>query len=365
MMLQKLISKVEKARMLVAGSIILLLLIENILVGVCVAAMQNMYIEERTLELDRGKIVLTIQHETDPTSLPDTTGTIDCFRTLYQNLTTDNRYTYYEIYTQPLYLASGVVLQSVQISKNVCSDFNLNTVAGRLFDSLDFVWEKEDVIPVLMGSSFQSNYMIGDIFSAEYLFQTFSFQVIGFLTPGSDIIRSNGTILLDECVVMPSFEPCAQPNTSEEYLNQKIHWANRTSGKLYIEPEDYDSVSNSIKELLNSAGVGEYSCYSSVEDGTFWIGLPLHTVAYTSAFFAILVSIGTLVLFRQTHCHLFQFFVSLMIGYPCGMTISLLMVSDYPNWISGFCMGFFIGITELLLAGMLTARQQYTEIKGK
>lgn len=129
-----------KCRPSVFGVLTLLVLLESCLLGVCAAATQTLRIEDRILDLDKGKIVLTIQHETDPTTLPDTEETIDRFRALYQNLTTDERYFYCELYAQPLYLSEDQsltadgMLQSEQISVNVCSYFGLEVAEGRLLE---------------------------------------------------------------------------------------------------------------------------------------------------------------------------------------------------------------------------------------
>lgn len=344
----------------------LLLLLEGYLLGVCVAATQTLRIEERILDLDRGKLVLTIQHETDPTTLPDTEETIDRFRTLYQELTTDDRYVYYELYAQPLYLtedqgfAVDGMLQSEQISENVCSYFGLEVAEGRLLEPEDFTWKKGETVPVLLGSAFQTRCALGDMFQAEYLFQPFSFQVVGFLTPGSDLVRSNGTVPLDECVVMPSFEPETPPETPEEYVNQKIHWANRTSGKLDLSPQDYGAVSRSVRELLDTAGVGEYSHYTSLWVEPFWLGMSLQAAAGVTGLLAALVGVGVLIFFGKSHCRFSRFLISIVLGLLIGLTVYWLTVPKYVNPLAGFGWVLLAVAVQLLLAGLLSLRQRRT-----
>ncbi len=358
-----------KCRLSVFGVLMtLLLLLESCLLGVCTAVIQIQHIEDRILDLDKGKIVLTIQHETDPTTLPDTEETIHRFRALYQNLqslTTDEQVFYFELYAQPLYLpedqgltADGM-LQSEQISVNVCSYFGLEVAQGRLLEPGDFTWKEGEAIPVLLGSAFQTHFALGDTFQAEYLFQTFSFQVVGFLAAGSDIVRSNGTVLLDSCVVMPSFEPETQPETPEEYDNQKIHWANRTSGKLYISPEDYARVSRSVYELLDTAGVGEYSVYTSVWTEPFWLGMPLRVTAGVTGFLAALAGFGALICFGKSRCRFSHFLIGMALGFLIGLPAAWLTVPEHTNLLAWAGWVLLAAAVQLLLAGLLALRQRH------
>ena len=58
-------------------------------------------LQNQTLIIDRGFAYITLQHESDPTQLPQTQESLDGFDELFARLTENQqKYTYYEIYRQ-------------------------------------------------------------------------------------------------------------------------------------------------------------------------------------------------------------------------------------------------------------------------
>ena len=251
-------------------------------------------VENRLIELDDGYIYLTIQHESNPTALDDVESTLDDFLSVYNSLNYTDKSTYYELYLQPLNvfepekfynymdetLSDTEQALCMQISENVLHDFNISLLNGRFLAGDDFVLEKDENIPVLMGFSYESIYEIGDIFEAYYLYDLYKFKVVGFLNEDCDIARSNGIIQLDKYIIMPSIIFNYTPHTTDGYASQKIHYANKTSGKLKLVPEDYIEVYETIESELKNTPVGEYSIYSSNSAMTekIFLGMDLPTL---------------------------------------------------------------------------------------
>lgn len=221
-------------------------------------------LQNQTLIIDRGFAYITLQHESDPTQLPQTQESLDGFDELFARLTENQqKYTYYEIYRQPLFM-DGDQHESIQISNNVISDFSLEINIGRGFRQEDFSSEKENPIPIILGSDLKDSYNLNDEFWAQYLYEDYLFKVIGFLSPGSQIQRSTGTINLDSYYVMPSVEFTYRPTTETQYISQIIHRANKTSGKIRVSPENLQEVKNFVLDILEQSQVGEFSCSSSI-----------------------------------------------------------------------------------------------------
>lgn len=221
-------------------------------------------LQNQTLIIDRGFAYITLQHESDPTQLPQTQESLDGFDELFARLTENQqKYTYYEIYRQPLFM-DGDQHESIQISNNVISDFSLEINIGRGFRQEDFSSEKENPIPIILGSDLKDSYNLNDEFWAQYLYEDYLFKVIGFLSPGSQIQRSTGTIDLDSYYVMPSVEFTYRPTTETQYISQIIHRANKTSGKIRVSPENLQEVKNFVLDILEQSQVGEFSCSSSI-----------------------------------------------------------------------------------------------------
>ena len=70
--------------------------------------------------------------------------------------------------------------ESIQISNNVISDFSLEINIGRGFRQEDFSSEKENPIPIILGSDLKDSYNLNDEFWAQYLYEDYLFKVIGF-----------------------------------------------------------------------------------------------------------------------------------------------------------------------------------------
>lgn len=196
---------------------------------ICTSILDNvnfiLQADRQSIEKDCGYLYMTIQHESDPTKMPLNINTLGKFISLYKNLSSSALYSYYEIYTQPLCSLpdKSIMIPSVQISENVPEDFGMEVNEGRLLNSYDFTISSGN-IAVLLGSDYIGTYEIGDSFDAEYLFYDYTFEVIGFLKEGLQIKRSDGTILLNDAVVMPSFSVHTMPKSDEEMLSYIIHY---------------------------------------------------------------------------------------------------------------------------------------------
>lgn len=250
----------------------------------------------RNIALDDGYAYINIQHETNPLELQDTAETLEQFKRLYEQLR-QTPYTYYEIYQQPLLLAEpGGRLPCLQISQNVQDDFGLTLSEGRLLNEDDFLIEKDERIPAIMGSNYKALLSVGDCFTAEYLFSDFNFEVIGFLDEGSALSISTSFVDLNGAVVIPSFAFLDLPASEREYVTQKIHCANKTSGKIKVMQEDFAEAYGAVRQLLTDSAVGSYSfAFSSYENALTAKGYSLN--AMLAAAFLLLLGTAAVLLY--------------------------------------------------------------------
>ena len=249
-----------------------------------------------TLRTDRaevtyngGCIYIGIQHEYNPLKLKNSPETLRGFQSIYDALEA-LPFDYYEIYHQPLDCSASEGMfyglysaeasrtcewaDSVQISRNVQEDFSLNVTQGHSLDDSDFQHGRGQAVPVLMGYDYSGIYGVGDRFSAKYLFSEFTFEIVGLLDKGCAISTSALYIPLDNVVVLPSLAFIDPPQSSREYTTQKIHLANKTSGKLKVRAEDFGEAYGEVQEIVSESVVGSYSVSASSlryilkEDGT-------------------------------------------------------------------------------------------------
>ncbi len=212
-----------------------------------------------------GKVYYSIQHEGNPLEVG-----LDEFQETYDDLSeafSQEGYRYLEIYYQYLesakedrgefYTAEDVLDQSAgtieaaQISINVLDDADIS--GGRYFEKEDYAYCVGDAIPVLMGAAYKGIYDLGDTFQAVYLYQEYTFQIVGFLREGTQILGGEGFAIADHYVVMPSFHLYGSDGENGGYL---IHYANKISGLVQASQYD-DSDIEKINAILAEHGVGK------------------------------------------------------------------------------------------------------------
>lgn len=216
-----------------------------------------------------GFIYYDLQHEDNPIN-----KNIADFKNIYDSLlgAQSKGYQYYEIYTQYLEnydedksyydeLSGELVkgykfVSSIQVGRNIISKSNIKLSKGRLFNKEDYLLSENNVIPIIMGDSYSAIYEVNDIIELNYLFDTYHFEVIGFLMEGTRIEFAAKNILLDGYIVMPSFNVDADREITD---GLKIHYANKTSGIVQIKVNSASIFHKNIEPLLVDKNVGTYS----------------------------------------------------------------------------------------------------------
>lgn len=224
------------------------------------------YIKINTLEKQRlgERIECALQHEENPEKVD-----LTAFYNLYNDL---QNFVYLEIYNQPLDVfwngrkhfdsytnelsKNPDRVACLQVSKNVVQKYQLKIDTGRMWKDTEFVLE-DHRIPVILGNGYSGIYEIGDVFEAEYLYESYDFSVIGFFERNSMIYTGrSGFINVDQSIVMPSF------SVQENVLptdGLKMHYANKTSGIIELDRGSYINDYRKLEDKLNLSGCGNYS----------------------------------------------------------------------------------------------------------
>lgn len=300
---------VEMKKFSIFSVFIILLTVSFTLLTCSIGFIHILNIDKKSLSMDNGNVFISLQHESNPLYLPDSPKTLSDFNTIYSDLKDNSLFTYYEIYRQHLDFSAAtdtlvtddLLSQSpsqvscVQISRNVQSDFSLKLESGTYLPESSFVLKNNDTIKVLMGYDYSTIYKIGDTFSANYLYSPFTFEVIGFLAQNSEISISTGSIPLDTYIIMPSFTFSYSPASDTEYVTQKIHFANKTSGKIKTNEGNYDASMSYVKSTMENSKVGEYSITTSSSEKNFLLnGLNLRILLLVCSVFSCLFAIFSL-----------------------------------------------------------------------
>ena len=211
-----------------------------------------------------NSVYYTIQHETNPLDI-DLRKLQKTYKDLNKTFSKSG-YRYLEVYYQYLepvkenhknfYTVQGELkqpantIQAVQISINVLNDSDVSK--GRYFKPEDYMHGRDAVIPVLMGNAYKNIYDVGDRFEAIYLYQKYSFQIVGFLQKETEISAGERSTITDDFLVMPSFN---LGENSREDAGYRIHYANKISGLVQASKYD-DSDMNEITEILTNGDIG-------------------------------------------------------------------------------------------------------------
>ncbi len=249
------------------------LLINFMILVILVAGIYLIKEDNKVLRKDKGYIYISLQHESMPFDI-----SVHDFEAFQKELLNDNYYDYYEIYGQPLLLENEIfrdqensnitdegqyVVDSVQIGKNVCKDFEINVRKGRNFEEADYMIDSEKKVPVLVGNDMAVNLEIGDTFSVEYLYDTYECMVIGILKPDSMLYMTNKIYLLDNRIIMPSFNISDESNVTDGI---KIHYANKVSGIIKVEKGKEKQAIEYLESCIANTSTGKYSWYSTLLD---------------------------------------------------------------------------------------------------
>ncbi len=95
----------------------------------------------------------------------------------------------------------------LQVSEAFFQEYNVKISEGKGFNHEDYILKKGQVIPILLGNSYKDFYQVGDTFSGEYLFKSFTWQVVGFVDEKT-FFYNRATNSFESCeryIIMPAF----------------------------------------------------------------------------------------------------------------------------------------------------------------
>lgn len=143
--------------------------------------------------------------------------------------------------------------EAIQVSPNFFSLFPLEINGSENFEIVDFCYEENERIPVLLGNAYQNTFSLGDVFEGYYICERKEFEVVGFIGSGSQFYfkSQNRMINYDNFIVMPFENIKTDSETSRAILLQEICG--------YVRPkENIEKTRKTIIEYLNDANLGEW-----------------------------------------------------------------------------------------------------------
>lgn len=262
-------------------------------------------VEAREAALTEGQVNIHLQQESSPFEVQR-----EAYDTLLERLYGGEHFDYYEIYNQylipsestdssPIFMEEETELPCKQIGFNVQEAFGLSVEEGRNLTEKDFLYAGIGYIPVLMGHEYKDRFSLGDIFSCDYLYVTYPFQVVGFLPEGAVLNLPLSYTPLDDCIVMPMFDlPEYVDVESVEPL--KIHLANKVSGQVLAHPGEGAEAYAELEAILHDcASAGTFSLNASSLEATGQMSVGFQLLSIGTGLAAAVVLILILLLTRK------------------------------------------------------------------
>lgn len=147
--------------------------------------------------------------------------------------------------------------KSIQVSDKFFSEFDINVSEGRGFSEEDYT-SSGDTVPVLMGSAYKDVFSLGDKFTAAYLLNESTFEVIGFVDENSFFYDDNDTTLIscERYVILPTI----YSETDTPTKINKISLLANANG-LIISSEGNTAVAETFKNIMKECGLSEHFLY--------------------------------------------------------------------------------------------------------
>ncbi len=99
-------------------------------------------------------------------------------------------------------------VKTLMVSEKFFEINHINVKSGEKFSQQDYLWKEGEIVPVLLGKSYENFYHINDVFSGEYFGKELTLKVIGFLDDNSFYLSSskNDFVSVERYMVLPALE---------------------------------------------------------------------------------------------------------------------------------------------------------------
>ncbi|WP_025692793.1 ABC transporter permease [Paenibacillus zanthoxyli] len=151
-------------------------------------------------------------------------------------------------------------VKSFQMNRQAFEFFGVKISKGRGWNEEDFS-RSTGTMPVLLGSSYQATYKVGDMTTINYYNSTIRVEVIGFVTENSKVFYSGSPeFYLDDYVILP-YRDYRNPVSDEERKFQQIVYFAMINGFVVTdnEPAAVQTAMQRVESIAKKAEIGGYS----------------------------------------------------------------------------------------------------------
>ncbi|UPW83054.1 ABC transporter permease [Lysinibacillus sp. Ag94] len=145
-------------------------------------------------------------------------------------------------------------VKSLQINEQVLNTFDVELEQGRKFQTEDFLYTDNKVIPIILGSDYKSLYKIGDKLKIEYIFKEMEAEVVGILKSDTILpVRENIEFYTDKHIIMPSLILEQEPLNEDDKTFQRRQYLQLINGQVFTEKDTLQvrKIINDISQSTN------------------------------------------------------------------------------------------------------------------
>ncbi|MBP1529246.1 MAG: ABC transporter permease [Erysipelotrichaceae bacterium] len=154
-------------------------------------------------------------------------------------------------------------VEALQVTDSLFDLFPLQIAEGRGFTDDDYGYLAKRRIPVILGAAYKETFSIGDTFEGYYIFERFTFEVIGFAESGSVFYSSADGRLVsyDRYIIMPFAYVSEDSEIGRIILLQQI------SGFITDE-NGKDHALKQVNEWLAESGLNDWIDQINITDSS-------------------------------------------------------------------------------------------------
>lgn len=147
------------------------------------------------------------------------------------------------------------VLKSFSMSENIAQLFDNDIDEGRNFNTDDFKIDSiDEPISIILGSSYQNIYKVGDVLQLGYPDSVFNYKVIGFYKPDVGMVSdytSSQEVIFNNYIIAPHYIPTYKPSNEAYEFEKDFQIGTLLDGNIYID-EPIDKIDDELYELYYS-----------------------------------------------------------------------------------------------------------------
>lgn len=270
-------------------------------------------------------------------------------KNFYNNLNNNNNFNYLSIIDQPIFIKdnnienifyegydegfepnkiklntdSYVAIKSIQMNQNAF-DFNkLNIELGRAFNTKDFEYNNDNLVPIILGQDYINKFKINDILEMNFLEKDLKGKVIGFLSSDSTTISVNSlNTSLNRYIILPHMN-FSTPMNELDSTFQKRTYLQRISGFIVTKDikSDIKNMKQEVEKISQKTGFKEYLFLGENKYMTEYKNIMLLLsenksliAIFLSMIFLLYIFITSLILYLQNKKRLSYFSTLYLIG---------------------------------------------------